>query len=404
MDTNAKEVELIELLDVVYKRRWLILIPTVILVAAAALVSFFLPRIWEVDAILVPSKFLMQTAGGQYAEVLVTDPKQITGQINEESYNAAIAAELKMDIRTFPGIRAENIGDTKLIRVSVRGENVETGRAILRSLFAHLKEELDRKISVETRGIETQITAKTNAIKDLENEIKTKENEIKKQNNNIKSQDFKRQSQEIEKDKLKGEIEANKNRIVISEERSKSITEELKAVKGRVDELDQQLKKVIAEKKEGGEAVSLLIYSNEVNQNLQYYNTLDEKLTLERMIQENLRLDTKENEDKIKQTDTQIGQTKAEIEIIRAEIDSILNEIENIKNTISTTQSEIKLLEDEKMRIDYARLVKEPTASLSPVSPKKKLIVASTAVVGLAVFSMLALLLEYVKKRRVPPD
>jgi septal ring factor EnvC (AmiA/AmiB activator) len=154
-----------------------------------------------------------------------------------------------------------------------------------------------------------------------------------------------------------------------------------------VDDLDQQLKKVIAENKESAAAVSLLLYSNEVQQNLRYYGTLDEKLTLERVTQENLRLDNKDAEEKLKQIDTKIGQTNAEIA--------------SVKNTIDTTQSEVKLLVDQKQRIDYAQLVKTPTTSQNPVSPRLLVVIVIFGVISLVAFTMLAFLWEYIQKRQL---
>lgn len=396
MDQYENEVELIDLLNVVWKRKWLIIVPTFFLAAIAGIVSFLTPPKWEVDAILQPSKFFTQTAQGQFEEVVVVDPRQIAGQINRESYNGLIATELNLDLRNFSHLKAENLRDTKLVRVSVREHDVERGKAILNSLFNHLKGELDRKIDVEIKGIDTQMAAKEYLIKDMGNEIKTEENEIKKKTSEIKLKDLIIQSKEIEKDRIKKGIEANGNKLKISEERVLSIGEEMKAVKGRIDELDGQLGKAIAERKEGSDAVSLLLYSNEVQQNLRYYNILDEKLSVEKLTQENLRLSNKENEEQIRQIDNQISQTNTEKEIIKAETNSILNEIEKIKNKISTAQNEIKLLEDQKQRIDYAQLIKEPTSSLYPVSPRKKFIVAMAGILGLFMFTIFAFFLEYI--------
>jgi len=372
MEKQDKDVELIDLLDVVWKRKWLIIVPTILIVLAAAAVSILQPSVWEVDALLVPSKIFMQGAQGQFVEVLIMDPKQIAGQINQESYNALIAAELNLDIRRFPEIKAEALPDTKLVRIAVQSRDAGQAKSILQSLFVRLKEDLDRKVDVEIKSIDTQITTKQNSMKDMENDIKVK--------------DFDIRSQEIEKERIKGEIEANKNKIVISEERSKSILEEMKLVKGRIDDIDKELKNAIAEKREGGDAVSLLLYSNEVQQNLRYYGTLDEKLTLERVAQENLRLDNKDNEEKLKQIDTKIGQTNAEIG--------------SIKKTINTTQSEVKLLEDQKQRIDYAQLVKAPTTSIEPVSPRLIVMMFIAGIISLAIFTMLAFLREYIQKRK----
>lgn len=442
MGAYEDEIELMDYLNVIWKRKWLIILPTCFLAVVAGIVSFIIPPKWEIDAIIQPSKFFVQTEQGQFEEVVVVDPKQIAGQISEESYNRLIAAELNLDLRKFPELKAENLRDTKLVRVSLREKDIDKGKAILSSLFNHLKRELDRKIDVEMKGIDTEIFAKENAIKekeigirdienqidlcklrirDKENEIKTKENEIKKRNNDIKLKELEAQSMAIDKERIKKEIEADKNKLKISEERVKNIMEEMKAVKGRIDEIDKQLRKALAEKKQGGDAVGLLLYSNEVQQNLRYYNTLDEKLSTEKVIQENLRLNIHDKQEQLRQIDTQIEQintqkdsisaeidnimtqiamVKTEIDKIENEIESLRNDIVKLQNTISNLQSEIRFLEDKKARIDYAQLIKEPTTSIYPVSPKKTLNVAIAGILGLFVFTGSVFFIEYIEKQK----
>ncbi len=393
-------LDFLDVLRTMSKRRWLILIPTGLCVLAAGTLSLMIAPTWEVDAIFLPSKFLVQTEEGAFEEVVVAEPKQIAGQINLQSYRDLIAAELKLSLPEFPRLRAENLRETMLIRTTLRVEDVDKGKAILRSLFAHLKAELDTAVNVELQAIDTERTSKQNAIKDLENEIKAKENEIKRRANELKLKDIEIQSREIEKDRLHKEIEAGQNKLKISEARVSTIMEEMKTVKGRVDDLDEKLKKVIAENKESAGAVSLLLYSNEVQQNLRYYNTLDEKLSVERVAQENVRLDIKSSQDDIRQIDTQIDQAGTRKEMIRIEINSVFIEIEKLKNRINTLQSEISFLENKKMRFDYARLVKEPTPSLRPVAPRLTLNVVLAAIFGFLVFLALACLMEYVDRVR----
>ena len=443
MNEYEKEIELIDYLNVIWKRKWLIIIPTFFLVVVVGVISFLLPKQWEIDAIIVPSKFLIQTEQGAFEEVLVIEPKQIASQINEATYDILIASELNLDIKKFPKLKAENLRDTKLVRISIKEENAEKAKLILYSLFNHLKREIDKKIDVETKGLDTQVVLKENSIKqneisikdhnnqialknlqikDKENEIKTKENEIKRKNNNLQLKDLDIQSKEIEKDRIKKEIESFHNKLKISEERVKSIMDEMKAVKKRIDELDEQQRKALNEKKQDEDAISLLLYSNEVHQNLRYYNTLDEKLSNEKITQENLYLATRDKEEQLRQIDNQILQINTQKDTIKTEIDDIMteivvikteiekikntiktvkNEIEKIKNTINTQETEIRLLEDKKARIDYTQLIKEPTSSLYPVSPRKKLNVMIAGILGLFVFTMLAFFLDYLKKQRV---
>ncbi len=358
MDDFGSEIELIDYLNVLWKRRWLIIIPTVLLALIVGVVSFLIPPKWEVDAIILPSKFFVQTEQGAFAEVVVMDPKQIAGQINEESYNRMIGAELNLDPRKFPKLKAQNLRDTKLVRVSLHSEETEKARAILNSLFQHLKGELDRKIDVEIKGIATQIAAKENAIK-------------------IKSLDI--QSKEIEIDKFRQEIVAVGNKVKISEERSHNLVEGMKGVKARIDEIEKRQEIILAEKQGSVEALGLLLYSNEIQQNVRYFNTLDESLSAEKVIQEDLRLSRHEKEQGIK---------------------DLRNEVEKINQEIIGVRSDIELLNEKKQRIDYAQLVKEPTVSLYPVSPKKLMNVVLACLLGFFFFWILAFFLDHVEKRK----
>ena len=159
------EFELMDYLNIVWKRKWLIIIPTFIIVILAAIYSLILPKVWEVDAIIEPSKFLVRTEGGEFNEIYVADAKQLSGQINHKAYDQLIAAELNIDLKEFPKIEAENLRDTKLIQVKTKSEDVNKGKAILISLFKHMKRDLDKKIDVEIKSIDTKIEVQENLIK-----------------------------------------------------------------------------------------------------------------------------------------------------------------------------------------------------------------------------------------------
>ncbi len=367
-----EEINFMEYLEVLWKRKWLIIFSTIAVSILAAIIGFLMKPVWQVDAIMQPSKFLIQTEQGQFQEVFVVDPKQVAGQINQASYNNLLASELNIDFKKFPDIKAENLRDTKLVRVWVRENDIEKAIKILNSLFRHLKGDFDKKIDVEIKGIDTAIATNENAIKQNEFVIKDKWNEIKLLG--------------IQKTKTKEGISTDTNKLKISEDRFQNITEEMKSVKKRIDEIEEQLKKALEEKRQGSDAVGLLLYSNEVQNNLRYYNTLEEKLSVEKITQESLRLSVKEKSEDIKQLDTQI-------EKFKTEIDKINNTSENIKNQIA-------LLTERKLRIDYAQLIKEPTPSKSPVAPRKKMYVLVAGFFGLIFFGLLALFLENLENRK----
>jgi len=335
MEEYEDEIELMDYLNVIWKKKWLIILPTLFCVVIAGIISFRLPHIWEVDAIIQPSKILVKTEQGQFEEVVVVSPKQIVGQISQEVYNRLIGAELNLDIRTFPTLKAENLRDTNLVRVSVREKDTEKAKLILLSLFKHLKADLDEKIDIEMKGIDSQI-----------------------------------KNQEIVKTMIEDQIKVFKSKLRIVKQRKKEIEAEMSDVRKRIKSLEEEqsvnLKK---EKRSESESLGMLLYSNEIQQSLRYHNTLNELLNNKKIEEENLNL----------------------------ELDNGDKNISQIENTVND-------LNEKRGRIDYAQFIKEPTSSLSPVSPRKKLNVLIAGILSLMIFTILAFFLEYIRKNKAKED
>jgi LPS O-antigen subunit length determinant protein (WzzB/FepE family) len=355
---NAQEPNLMDFLLVIWKRKWQIFVPSLALAVLAGGASFFLPRQYEIDSIIRPSMIFVQNQQGNFQEVVVVDAKQVAGQINQKSYDRQIAAQLKIDIAGFPRLQAENIRDTQLVRVSLDDRDVARASAILNALFKVLEKDFNRKIEVEIKALDTQ--------------IKASQYEINRKNLDIASR-------EIEQARKREEIQSATNKLKISEAKYQSITDEMKSVKQRIDGIEAQQREVLKEKTEGVSAIGLLLYSTEVQQNLRYYNDLNDKLSTEKMGQEDYKLAMKAAEQQIKQLATEVERLKTEIE--------------NLQNTIG-------FLSEKKGRIDYAQMVKEPTPSVRPVSPRKPFIVVVAGLVGLLFFTPLAFLREYMEKQQ----
>ena len=82
MEQYENEVDLIEYFNVLWKRRGLIIVPTILLAVVAGIVSFVIPSKWEIDAIIQPGKYFVRSAPGTFTKVVGMDPKQLVGQIN----------------------------------------------------------------------------------------------------------------------------------------------------------------------------------------------------------------------------------------------------------------------------------------------------------------------------------
>jgi len=122
-------------------------------------------------------------------------------------------------------------------------------------------------------------------------------------------------------------------------------------IRKRIESLEKEqrlsLKK---ENRSESENLAIVLYSNEIQNNLQYYNTLNELLSSKKIEEQDINL-------------------------------------------------EIGNLNERKRRIDYAQLIKEPSSSLIP--PKKKRNVILAGILGLMIFTMFAFFLEYIEKQKL---
>jgi len=353
-EEQDEEISVFDTLEIMWKRKWFILIPTLVLAAAAGILGFRKTPVWEVDAIIQPGFFMFSDNAGQYRETPVADPFRTAIQISQQALNRNIASELNLDGRRFPELFAENIKNTYFIRTWLRVTDIDRGIKILIALLQHLKAEFDRKLDLEVKRLETQISEQENTIKDKRAAIVLLE---------------------IQNIKTLAQITSEEAKIKISEERLQNISLEMKSAKMRTDVLEEQLKKAIEAQLKGNDVISigLLLYSSQVQSNLQYYNLLDEKLNAEKVLQENSNLNIKSKSGERMENDVRIGILK--------------NEIDNISNAS-------KLILERKAHIRYAEVIKEPLASNSPVAPAKAMYILYGGLIGLAVFSLAALYLE----------
>jgi capsular polysaccharide biosynthesis protein len=328
---EEKEVELIDYLNILWNRRWLIIVGTLLCISVAAIVSFVLKPVYEVDTIIQPGKFIVENQAGNFEQVVVETPQQIADKVKHKSYDALIAAQLGIDEEKLPELKAENIRDTLLARIWLLEDDTSLGKKILETLLDFLKNDMDKKIEIEFNNIDAQITAN-----------------------------------EIDRDRRLQEIEILKNKLKIIDQRKKDITSEMKSVKAKVAEIEKEQAAVLKkESRSDFESLGLLLYSNEIQQSLQYYDLLNEKLKNEGMQEENVHSDRKKEEAAISQ----------------------------INNTIAN-------LKERKGRIDKTKIVKEPTSSIYPVFPKKKINILIAALVGFALFTFLAFFINYVESKK----
>lgn len=177
MNEYEGRIEWMNYLKIIWKRKWIILIPALLCAVTAGIFSFVQEPVWEVEAILEGAKFFDIE---QNREVLTIEGEQLAGQISEGYYNNLIAIEVGLDLNDLPRIRAKNLPWTQRVQVTIRENDVEKAKSIINTLFNFIKENLDKTIETELISTDNQIEYNNN-ISDIESQgIKNRQKEILK--------------------------------------------------------------------------------------------------------------------------------------------------------------------------------------------------------------------------------
>ena len=272
-------MDLMNYLNVLWKKNWFIIIVTYLFIATAAVISFLLPSKWEVDAILKPSKYVYQDAYGVWNEIQFIRSSGITAAINQGAYNAEIATELHLDLKDFPKLKAENLKNTNLIRIYIEEEDIEKAKLILHSLLNYLKEMFNQY----SDGMMGRVTSQM-------------------------------KSKETEKLIHERKIDAYKNKINIIKQRKQEIEKDRSDIRKKIEKLKKE-QDLILRKKDRSESFSSLIhlYSNEIQHNSINYSILNESLDNKKIEEEIIYFEIEDKERLIKKIEYEINDLQERI-------------------------------------------------------------------------------------------
>ena len=264
MNKYEDKIELMNYLNVLWKRKWLIMIATFLFTAVTAVVSFLLPSKWEVDAIFEPSKYVIRDEGGIFRENFFSTPQEIADYTNIGGYNNLIATDLSINIKDLSKLKAEKPTITNLVRFSVEEKDVKKARLILNSLLNYLKTAYDQMADVKRERIDSQIKSKQVEISFLEEDIKT-----------------------------------FKNKLNIIKQRKQKIEKKINDIRKRINKLEKEQRLILNEKK-GGESdiLIILLYSNEIQQSSINHTILNELYGNKILEEENINLEIRDKERK----------------------------------------------------------------------------------------------------------
>ena len=181
MNEYEDKIELMNYLNVLWKRKWIIIIVTFLFIAAAVVISFLSPTEWEVGKIFLPNKLVIRTQEGQLHVFPFVKAHVTIKIINQGEYNNIIATELGLDIKDFPILKAKEFKDSYWVRVfikEIKEKEIEKAKLILHSLCDQLKRELGKMVDAEIIRIDSQINSKEIEKSILEEEINAYKNKL----------------------------------------------------------------------------------------------------------------------------------------------------------------------------------------------------------------------------------
>ena len=366
------EIELIDLLRVLWKWKWIIILITFGCMLAAGVFSFMMPKIYEVSATIEPGVIGVDENGHP---ISLNSTANIKGKIENGVYNSRILNRLNMDPQeTQLEFKVAIPKNTKLIKISSEWEQ---DKIVISTKV------LDQLVTEVSHDYEKIIRARK---EDIDKQVMTKENEIAK---------IETQRKDMDKQALLklGEIQGKENQIGLQKailknmrDRKTELTQEVKQVKNNTEGLIEQKNRVLEDKSEG-DSVSLLLYFSTVQQNVAYFNELSNQLN-----------DLKSNEKKIA---AKIEKLKQDISDINTGIERLkIQKAEGLQAKINNIHAEIARLNIKKGYIENIKLACEPEVSMFPIKPKKKLNIALAGVVGFMLAVFIAFFAEYIKKSK----
>ena len=366
------EVQLIDYLRVIWKWKWLIILGTFVCMVVAGVVSFNMPKIYEVSMAIEPG-IIGTDRDGRF--LYTNSLNNMEGKIKGGVYNRRIQKALNINpLET--GIKFETglQRGTNLIKVTSEWEEneVKLGLRALEQLTALLSKDYENIVEQRKGDYEKRILMKQNQIKEVEIQRKDIDKQILLRLNTI--------------DEKKNHIKLNKATLKIIQDREKELLQEIKSVKDNTERIVQERNNVLQNKSNVND-ISLLLYSTTIQQNVAYFNQLSNQIN---------DLRTKKEIANMKIENLNKG-----IDDINTEIDRLkLKKIEGLQAKINDLKVEIDRLNLEKSIIECIRVIQNPEVSLSPIKPKKRLNVLLAGVVAFMMMMFLAFFLEYIRKTK----
>lgn len=144
------QIGIVDLAGILRKRKRLIAAATAVCALAAAVVTFSLPRTWEVDAIFYPARISMRNEEGGITSRMIIPFRILSSQLERRELVPYIAEESGLATEDIPRLHIRPILGTNQVRFFLRHRDIGKAEraldALLQILTRSMNEELHRRL------------------------------------------------------------------------------------------------------------------------------------------------------------------------------------------------------------------------------------------------------------------
>jgi len=335
-DYPEDEIELIDLLRVIWKWKYLIIGGTAICAIVAAIISLNMAKVYSVDTILEPGILNIINEGVEAnRRVYIDSPENIKALIDVGSFENQILKYLvqlagSQDIPEKIQFKTSIPKKSNALKVSYETSNIELGLLIVNYLNKLLSDKYSQFVKYYRKEIIIQLKLRNS-----------------------------------EREKFLISQKSIKINLKNFEKRIKDLSSEIELIIKNTDNLIGDQQKFISKPRGENGILTALLYSNTIQQNMSLINNYKNQLNS---------YELKLESEKQKLTESE----------------------ENIKNIMD----QIGLLEFKRDSVQNIQILKPPTNSPYPIKPNKRLNVMLATMVGLFMMVFMSFLLEYISKNK----
>ncbi len=356
------EIELMDLLRVVWKWKYLVICGTILSLVVAALVSILVPKTYRIDMFL-DSGLVEREVSGQ--PVYLVEPTELKAVIESGYHNHRILEMIQENKSTnsFGDIdfKAQVQGGTNVLKVSTNAKNPDLGSKALLNLHELLKQEYSGQIKY----------------------LRTKKKTEEKANA--------RELVVLSKEKM-----LRQERIKELEVRASELQEESKTVSAEIELLTEKRQRRMG-RKENVDPLNVILLAGTLQHMYEHLDSLKNQVLAN---SHNIKLELIN----IHRLDSKIENLKTQAKSFMERMDSarraLTHEVDDLRDEVESNVGGLAKLEQKEAGIKNIQLIQPPSGGEKPIKPKTTLNVILGGVVGLFLMIFLAFFIEYIQKHR----